>query len=68
MPGVSKNKRKQIIQNLNKYKVTVKTLPSIAEIIDGRITTSDIKDFNIEDLLNREEIKPDEKLLEKMLN
>ena len=67
MPGVSKNKRKQIIQNLNKYKVTVKTLPSIAEIIDGRITTSDIKDFNIEDLLNREKLNQ-MKTLEKMLN
>ena len=63
LPSISRNKRNQIIERLNQYKLTVKTLPSISEIADGRITISDIKDLNINDLLNRDEVKPDIKLL-----
>ena len=63
LPSISRSKRNIIIENLNKLKLTVKTLPSITEIVDGRITISDIKDLSIDDLLNREEIKPDINLL-----
>jgi len=68
MPTVSRNKRNQIIKNLNQYEISVKTLPSISEIIDGRITISDIKDLNVEDLLNREEVIPDIELLDRYIN
>ena len=65
LPSVSRNKRNQIINYLNKYQLIVKTLPSISQIVDGRITISDIKDLNINDLLNRDEVKPDMKLIYK---
>ena len=68
IPSISRNKRSQIIQKLNKFKLTVKTLPSISQIIDGRITFSDIEDFNIEDLLNREQVEPNHELLKKNIN
>ena len=65
LPTISRNKRNKIIDKLNKYKLTVKTLPSISEIVDGKITISDIKDLNIDDLLNREQVEPDPELLNK---
>jgi len=65
LPSISRSRRNQIIENLNKYKLNVKTLPSISEIVDGRITLSDVKDLNIDDLLNRDEVKPDINLLNK---
>ena len=65
MPSISRSKRNKIIENLNKYQLVIKTLPSISEILDGRINISDIKDFNINDLLNRDEVKPKLKLLNK---
>lgn len=65
---VSRNRRNQIIKHLNKFKLIVKTLPSISEIVDGKITLSDIRDFNVEDLLNREEIKPNIELLHKNIS
>ena len=68
LPTVSRNKRNTIIANLKKYKLIVKTLPSISEIVDGRITISDIKDLNIDDLLNRDEVKPDMNLFNKNIN
>ncbi len=68
LPSISRSKRNQIIEKLKKYKLSVKTLPSISEIVDGRITISDIKDLNIDDLLNRDEVIPDLKLLNKNIN
>ena len=68
LPSIKRRKRNQIIEKLNSYKLNVNTLPSISEIVDGRITVSDIKDLNIEDLLSREEVKPDIQLLNKNIN
>ena len=68
LPSIKRRKRNQIIEKLNSYKLSVNTLPSISEIVDGRITVSDIKDLNIEDLLSREEVKPDIRLLNKNIN
>ena len=68
LPTISRSRRNQIIENLSQFKLSVKTLPSIAEIVDGRITISDIKDLNIDDLLNRNEVKPNLKLLNKNIN
>ena len=67
LPSISRSNRNQIIEKLNKYKLIVKTLPSISEIIDGRITISDIKDLNIDDLLNREIVQADTDLLNKYI-
>jgi len=68
LPLISRNKRNQIIDDLNKYKIIVKTLPSISEIVDGRITLSDIKDLTVEDLLSREQVQPNLELLSKNIN
>ncbi|MDB4154452.1 polysaccharide biosynthesis protein [Candidatus Pelagibacter sp.] len=65
LPSINRIKRNQIIDSLNKYKVTVKTLPSIQDIVDGKISVSDIKDLTIEDLLSREQVQPNLKLLSK---
>ena len=65
MPSIGRRNRNKIIENLNKYKLIVKTLPSISEIVGGNITISDVKDFRIDDLLNRNEVKPDLNLLNK---
>ena len=68
LPLISRNKRNKIINDLNKYRIIVKTLPSISEIVDGKITLSDIKDLTIEDLLSREQVQPNLELLSKNIN
>ena len=68
LPSISRIKRNQIIDILNKHKVTVKTLPSFQDIVDGKISVSDIKDLSIEDLLSREQVKPNLELLNKNIN
>jgi FlaA1/EpsC-like NDP-sugar epimerase len=68
LPSITRQKRNQIINNINKYKVIVKTLPSVQDIVDGKVSISDIKDLSIEDLLNREQVQPDLELLSKNIN
>ena len=68
IPSIGRSRRNQIIKKLSHYKLIVKTLPSISEIIDGKVTISDIIDINIDDLLNREQVEPDIKLLNKNIN
>jgi len=68
LPSITQQKRNQIINNLNKYKVIVKTLPSIQDIVNGKISILDIKDLIIEDLLSREQVKSNLDLLSKNIN
>ena len=65
LPSIGRLKRNQIINDLNKFKIIVKTLPSIQDIVDGKISVSDIKDLTIEDLLSREQVEPNFELLNK---
>ena len=65
LPSISRQKRNQIINNLNKFKVIVKTLPSVQDIVEGKVSVSDIKDLTIDDLLNRERVQPNLELLSK---
>ena len=63
LPKIDRQTRNKIIKFLENHRISVKTLPSISEIVNGKIKVSDINDFNIEDLLNRNEVKPDINLL-----
>ena len=68
LPSISRQKRNQIINNLNKFKIIVKTLPSVQDIVEGRVSVSDIRDLTIDDLLNREQVHPNSELLSKNIN
>jgi len=68
LPSINRTKRNKIIDELNKYKIIVKTLPSVEDIVNGKISVSDIKDLAIEDLLNRDQVQPDLELLSKNIN
>ena len=67
-PSNNRQKRNQIINNLNKHKVIVKTLPSVQDIVEGRVSISDIRDLRIDDLLSREQVIPNSELLSKNIN
>ena len=68
LTSITRLRRNQIIDYLNKYNIIVKTLPSIQDIVNGKISISDIKDLTVEDLLNREQIEPNLELLSKNIN
>jgi len=63
IPSISKSKTNSILQSLKKYPVIIRILPALSDIAKGRVSVTDLKKINIEDLLKREARKPEEKLL-----
>lgn len=63
LTGVSRKRRRQILKNLGELNVLVQTLPTMSEIVDGKVSFSDIRPLEVEDLLGREPVQPNELLL-----
>ena len=63
LPGISRKKRRLIVEQIQEFKVHVQTLPNMKEIIDGQVSFNDIRELDIEDLLGREPVAPNELLL-----
>jgi FlaA1/EpsC-like NDP-sugar epimerase len=65
LPSISRSRRNDILKNLSNYPLQVQTLPTVADIIQGRVSLSDIKDLDVDDILNRDQVLPDSELLSK---
>ncbi|WP_342131686.1 nucleoside-diphosphate sugar epimerase/dehydratase [Hydrogenophaga sp. OTU3427] len=63
MPSASRQRRIQILEQLRQYPLRVRTLPGVADLVSGRVTFSDIRELDIEDLLGRPPVTPDDDLL-----
>jgi FlaA1/EpsC-like NDP-sugar epimerase len=63
LPSVSRNRRNEILNNLKPYKVAVRTLPGLSDLVTGKLSLSDVRDLDIDDLLGREPVEPDQLLL-----
>lgn len=63
MPSATRSQRQEIIKKLSAHKVRVKTLPHVAEILGERISISDIRPLEIQDLLGRDQVPPNDLLL-----
>jgi FlaA1/EpsC-like NDP-sugar epimerase len=65
LPSISRSRRNEILKNLSNYPLQVKTLPTVTDIIQGRVYLSDIKDLDVDDILNRDQVLPNTGLLNK---
>ena len=65
LPSISRSRRNEILKNLSNYPLEVKTLPTVADIVQGRVYVSDIKDLDVDDILNRDQVLPNTELLSK---
>jgi FlaA1/EpsC-like NDP-sugar epimerase len=65
LPSISRPRRNEILKNLSNYPLRVQTLPTVADIIQGRVSLSDIKDLDVDDILNRDQVLPNPELLSK---
>jgi FlaA1/EpsC-like NDP-sugar epimerase len=63
LPGITRKRRRQILKALGEFNVLVQTLPTLSEMVDGKVSFSDIRPLDIEDLLGREPVQPNELLL-----
>jgi len=65
LPSVSRKRRNEIISFIRSCKVHVRTLPSVIDLAKGKIALSDIRELDIEDLLGRDAVSPNQELLRK---
>ena len=63
LPSLSRARRNAILQTMSHTKVKVRTLPALLDLAQGKISISDIKELDIEDLLTREVVTPNSALL-----
>jgi len=63
LPSINRQRRNAILTSIAKSKVLVRTLPSVADLASGKVTASDLRELDIEDLLGREPVNPDPQLL-----
>ncbi len=57
VPGASVENRRELLRLCKKTNCKVRILPRMSEIISGKVSVSDIKNVEIEDLLGRDEVK-----------
>ena len=60
--------RQQVLDILSDYPIKVKVIPSISKLIDTQLKIDHLKDINIEDLLGREAVEPNNKLMAKIIS
>jgi len=65
LPSISRQHRNRILDSIAQAKVGVRTLPSLMDLASGKIVASDIRELDVEDLLGRESVTPDQSLLQK---
>ena len=63
MPSASRKRREEIFEHLKGVSAAVRTLPGMSDLVDGKVTLSDLRELQIEDLLSREQVLPDRRLL-----
>lgn len=68
IPSASLARRKQIVELLRPHAVHVRTLPGMADLVRRGVHASDLQDLDIEDLLGRDPVRPDEALVEQQLS
>jgi FlaA1/EpsC-like NDP-sugar epimerase len=63
MPGISRSRRNQILEQLKPLPLHIRTLPHLDDLAHGRVKASDLRELEIEDLLGRDPVAPDEALM-----
>ena len=63
IPSVSRHRRNEMIAQMLRAHVQVRTLPAVSELAQGMVSTSDLRELDIDDLLGREPVAPNHILL-----
>lgn len=53
MPSAKPCTIKNLMEDLSKYKIPIRTLPRLMDILEGKVSVSQIRHLNLEDLLTR---------------
>lgn len=67
LPSLNRKRRNEIIAAMLDAHVSVRTLPSVTELAQGKVSTADVRELDIDDLLAREPVAPNHILLGKSI-
>jgi len=67
MHNISRKRRIEIINSMQYAQISVRTLPSVNDLIQGKLSVTNLKELDIDDLLGREAVTPNHILLEKII-
>jgi FlaA1/EpsC-like NDP-sugar epimerase len=67
MPSLSRRRRNEILSQVRSARVAVRTLPSVNDLAQGKVSISDLRELDIDDLLGREPVAPSHILLAKSI-
>ena len=65
MPSASKGTLRSLLKEIEKYSVKVRILPGLAELAQGKVLVSELKEVDISDLLGRFEVEANQNLINK---
>lgn len=68
MPSSSKSNLQNLLREIEKFSVKVRVLPGVAELALGKISVSELKEVETSDLLGRQEVEPNKKLIDRNIN
>ena len=63
MPSVSRSRRAEILLSLQQLRLRVRMLPGLVDLAQGRVQVQDLREPDIEDLLGRDAVAPDDDLM-----
>jgi FlaA1/EpsC-like NDP-sugar epimerase len=63
IPSLSRRRRNEILSEIGAMRVGVRTLPSVNDLVQGKVSVSDLRELDIDDLLGRELVEPDPMML-----
>jgi FlaA1/EpsC-like NDP-sugar epimerase len=63
MPSISRSRHKQILDQLEPFKLKIRLTPSLKTLMSGQLKMQDVREVEVEDLLGRDPVEPDQRLL-----
>lgn len=65
IPSANRVRRKEILNKIKNFSLSIRTIPSFTDIASGKISVKELRDLEIDDLLDREIVEPNLQLLNK---
>lgn len=67
LPSVSRTRRRDVLQLLEKYPLHVRSVPGFMDLASGRVKVEDVQEVDIADLLGRDAVPPQRELFERCI-
>ncbi|TVO62380.1 polysaccharide biosynthesis protein [Spiribacter vilamensis] len=67
MPSATRARRRAIVESLENQPVHVRSIPAMGALVGGTARIEDIREVDIEDILGRDPVTPDDRLLRRCI-